>query len=212
MTTSDLPKFSDLDRFETDKIRTSPVIVNIGNLGMQYTMTKNIFRNHGHTGNGLIMIPESEKAAYSDIFPEFYTYNHDPFNTEILSNFCKTLSQSKDNIFLQEVSADHDWNKNRDLRYMFINSRALKTSVMLNMYYPFGMSPVLRSNIDYTFIFQEQDMSNRRILYDNYAGMFPSFENFCTVMDSVENRCCLVIDNTSHSTSLMEQVFWYDPK
>lgn len=40
--------------------------------------------------------------------------------------------------------------------------------------------------------------------------MFPTLESFCQVMDQcTENYECLVIDNTSKSNRLEEQVFWY---
>jgi hypothetical protein len=40
--------------------------------------------------------------------------------------------------------------------------------------------------------------------------MFPTFEVFCQIMDAcTENYECLVIDNTSKSNKLQDQVFWY---
>ena len=53
-------------------------------------------------------------------------------------------------------------------------------------------------------------MSNRKRLYEHYAGMFPNFEMFCQVMDQcTENYECLVINNNSKSNKLSDQVFWY---
>jgi hypothetical protein len=40
-----------------------------------------------------------------------------------------------------------------------------------------------------------------KILYDNYAGMFATFDDFCQVMNQCTNTECLVIDNTSSSNS-----------
>jgi hypothetical protein len=57
---------------------------------------------------------------------------------------------------------------------------------------------------------RENIISNRKRIYDSFAGMFPTFEMFCQVMDQcTENYECLVIDNTSKSNRLEEQVFWY---
>jgi hypothetical protein len=73
-----------------------------------------------------------------------------------------------------------------------------------------GIPPVLRTNIDYVFILREPVTNNRKRIYDNYAGMFPTFESFCQVMDQcTENYECLVIDNNCKSNKLSEQVFWY---
>ena len=74
----------------------------------------------------------------------------------------------------------------------------------------FRVPPNLRTNIDYTFILREPYINNRKRIYENYAGMFPTFESFCQVMDQcTENYECLVIANNAKSNRLDEQIFWY---
>ena len=78
------------------------------------------------------------------------------------------------------------------------------------MQYPLGIGPNLRTNIDFVFILRENIVSNRRRLYEHYAGVFPTFEIFCQIMDQCTNNYeCLVIDNTSTSNKLEDIVFWY---
>jgi hypothetical protein len=78
------------------------------------------------------------------------------------------------------------------------------------MQYPLGIPPNLRTNIDYVFILREPYIANRKRIYENYAGMFPTFESFCQVMDQcTENYECLVINNNSKSNKLEDQIFWY---
>ena len=78
------------------------------------------------------------------------------------------------------------------------------------MQYALGIPPNLRTNIDYVFILRENYVSNRKRLYENYAGMFPSFEVFCQVMDQcTENYECLVVHNNAKSNKLEDQVYWY---
>ena len=68
----------------------------------------------------------------------------------------------------------------------------------------------MRTQIDQIFLCRETIVSNRKRLYDHYAGMFPTFEIFCQVMDQcTENYECLVIDNTSKSNEICNQVYWY---
>jgi hypothetical protein len=82
--------------------------------------------------------------------------------------------------------------------------------LVITMQYPLGIPPALRTNIDYVFILRENYIANRRRIYENYAGMFPTFEAFCQVMDQcTENYECLVIHNNSKSNKLHDQVFWY---
>ena len=78
------------------------------------------------------------------------------------------------------------------------------------MQYPLGVPPDLRTNIDYVFILRENYINNRKRIYDNFAGIFPTFEAFCTTLDAcTQNYECIVIDNTSKSTNLNDVVFWY---
>ena len=78
------------------------------------------------------------------------------------------------------------------------------------MQFSLGIPPNLRTNVDYVFILRENIWSNRKRLYDHYAGMFPTFEMFCETMDQcTENYECLVIDNTSKSNRIEDQVYWY---
>ncbi len=73
-----------------------------------------------------------------------------------------------------------------------------------------GIPPKLRCNIEYVFILRETIIANRKIIYDYYAGMFPTFEIFCSVLDQcTENFECLVISNNPHSSKIIDQVFWY---
>jgi hypothetical protein len=78
------------------------------------------------------------------------------------------------------------------------------------MQYALGIPPNLRTNVDFVFILRENFVNNRKRLYDHYAGMFPTFEMFCQVMDQcTENFECLVINNNAKSNKLEDQVFWY---
>ncbi len=91
-----------------------------------------------------------------------------------------------------------------------MNGRHFKILFMITMQYALGIPPNLRTNIDYVFILRENYVSNRKKLYEHYAGMFPNFEMFCQVMDQcTENFECLVINNNAKSNKLHEQVFWY---
>ena len=91
-----------------------------------------------------------------------------------------------------------------------MNGRHWKILFIITMQYALGVPPSLRTNIDYVFILRENYVSNRKRLYEHYAGMFPTFEMFCQVMDQcTENFECLVINNNAKSNKLEDQVFWY---
>ena len=105
---------------------------------------------------------------------------------------------------------DNSWTKDKNVRSLFMNGRHFKILFMITMQYALGIPPNLRTNIDYVFILRENYVSNRKRLYEHYAGMFPNFEMFCQVMDQcTENYECLVINNNAKSNKLEDQVWWY---
>ena len=113
-------------------------------------------------------------------------------------------------LILDDCLYDNTWVKDKNVRSLFMNGRHYKVLFIITMQYALGIPPNLRTNIDYVFILRENYVSNRKRLYEHYAGMFPTFEMFCQVMDQcTENFECLVIDNNAKSNKLDDQVFWY---
>lgn len=102
------------------------------------------------------------------------------------------------------------WKKDKNIMDIFYNGRHYNLLFLLTMQYPLGIPPSLRTNIDYTFILREPIKRNKKIIYENFAGMFDTFEDFCKALDSItENFGCMVIDNTSRSNKISDQVFYY---
>ena len=91
-----------------------------------------------------------------------------------------------------------------------MNGRHWDIMLILILQFSMGIPPKLRSNIDWVFILRENIISNRKRLYEHYAGMFPTFDIFCSVMDECTNNYeCLVVHCSSRSNKLEEQVYWY---
>ena len=113
-------------------------------------------------------------------------------------------------VILDDCLFDDKWTRDKVMRLLFMNGRHWKIMLVITMQYPLGVPPNLRTNIDYVFILREPYINNRKRIYENYAGMFPTFESFCQVMDQcTENYECLVINNSSRSNKLQDQIFWY---
>ena len=113
-------------------------------------------------------------------------------------------------LILDDCLYDASWIKEESTRYVFMNGRHIDMMTIITMQYPLGITPNLRTNVDFVFILRENILGNRRRIYENYAGMFPTFEMFCTFMDQcTENFECLVICNNVNSNKLEDQVFWY---
>ena len=70
-----------------------------------------------------------------------------------------------------------------------MNGRHYFMLFVITMQFALGIPPNLRINIDYVFILRENYISNRKRLYEHYAGMFPTFEMFAQVMDQCTEDC-----------------------
>jgi len=113
-------------------------------------------------------------------------------------------------LIMDDCLYDDKWTRDKIMKMLFMNGRHWKVMLIITMQYPLGMPPMLRTNIDYVFILRDPIKSNRKRIYDNYAGMFDTFEIFCQVMDQcTENYHCLVIFQNAKSNKLCDQVFWY---
>jgi len=169
---------------------------------------------------------EAGNGFYAEHVPKLFI--HDEYNTAIIENILKrqktVMKQIKKEVevykksnidprafvILDDCLYDGSWTKDKMMRLLFMNGRHWKVMLVITMQYPLGIPPNLRTNIDYVFILREPYIANRRRIYENYAGMFPTFESFCQVMDQcTENYECLVINNNAKSNKLHDQIYWY---
>jgi len=113
-------------------------------------------------------------------------------------------------LILDDCFANDEWVKDNNIKTMFMNGRHFNLTCIITIQPAMGMPPSLRANIDYTFICKDTNNSNLKRLYDHYARMFPTFEMFKNVFDRyTDDNGCLVIDNSSTSDKLEDQLYWY---
>jgi len=226
--TLELKKFNMKDICFKPNENKGPVIVLIGrrDTGKSY-LVRDLLYNHQDIPIGTVISgTESGNGFYSEHVPKLFI--HDEYNSAIIENILKrqksvlkeikrdVIKYNKTNIdprafvILDDCLYDASWTKDKMMRLLFMNGRHWKIMLIITMQYPLGVPPNLRTNIDYVFILREPYISNRKRIWENYAGMFPTFESFCQVMDQcTENFECLVVNNNSKSNKLYDQVFWY---
>jgi hypothetical protein len=212
-----------LRKFDMSEIKDDKVVVLIGkrDTGKSF-LCKDILYHHKNIPVGQVISgTEGANQFYSKIIPKLFI--HGEFDTQIVQNMIKrqqtliTRINEGDTgidprvfLILDDCLYDNSWAKDKFMRSVFMNGRHYKILFLLTMQFALGIPPNLRTNIDYVFILRENYVSNRKRLYDHYAGMFPSFEMFCQIMDQcTENYECLVINNNAKSNKLTDQVFWY---
>tara|TARA_B100000902_G_scaffold362641_1_gene381060 strand:- start:738 stop:1523 length:786 start_codon:yes stop_codon:yes gene_type:complete len=211
-----------LRKFDMNDIKDDKVVVLIGKreTGKSF-LCKDILYHHTSIPVGQVISgTEASNEFYSQMVPKLFI--HEEYNKTIIQNILKRqklmIQKCKGNqnvdprafLIMDDCLYDNTWTKDSNVRSLFMNGRHYKILFILTMQYALGIPPNLRTNIDYIFILRENYVSNRKRLYDHYAGMFPNFEMFCQVMDQcTENYECLVIHNNAKSNKLCDQVFWY---
>lgn len=178
-----------------------------------------------------VAISRTEKlnSFYSEFIPDIYIYSE--YSSDVLSRIferqsimnginSERIKQGKkpknDSLFLimdDCMSSKGTWTKDPHILELFFNGRHHHLSFILTMQYSVGIPPEMRSNFDYVFLLAEDIISNRKRLYDHYAGMFPSFDIFQQVFsDITDDYGILVIDNRVRSKNITDKVFWYKAK
>jgi hypothetical protein len=103
--------------------------------------------------------------------------------------------------------------KSENYKKIFVEGRHFNILYLLCINYSMGLSPTMRSNVDYVFLYQEEEMVNVKKLYENYAGIFPTFQMFKETLDQcTEDYGCLVLNKRSRSKSLTDRVFHFKAK
>jgi len=224
----------DLSKFDMKNIsfrpdeNKGPVVVLIGrrDTGKSFLVRDLLYYHQDIPIGTVISGTEAGNGFFSAHVPKLFI--HDEYKTAIIENILKrqktVMKQMKKEmdaykrtnidprafVILDDCLYDNKWTKDKMMRLLFMNGRHWKVMLIITMQYPLGIPPNLRTNIDYVFILREPYIANRKRIWENYAGMFPTFESFCQVMDQcTENFECLVINNNAKSNKLHEQIFWY---
>lgn len=205
-----------------------PVIVLIGrrDTGKSFLVRDLLYHHQDIPIGSVISGTEAGNGFYSTHVPKLFI--HDEYKSSIIENILKrqrtVLKQVKKEtemyrkctidprafVILDDCLYDSTWTRDKMMRLLFMNGRHWKVMLIITMQYPLGIPPNLRTNIDYVFILREPYIANRKRIWENYAGMFPTFESFSQVMDQcTENFECLVINNNAKSNKLQDQIFWY---
>jgi hypothetical protein len=219
----------EIDKFDITSISCDKSIVLVGkrDTGKSF-LVRDLLYYQRNTPMGVVISPtESANNQYTPIIPHMFI--HEEYHPDTVGRFVerqkvvtrKIRKQKKlygsSNIdpraflILDDCLYDSKaWSRDKNIRLMFLNGRHYKTLFLITMQYPLGVPPDLRSNIDYAFILRENNIGNRKRLYDNFAGMIPTFDLFCVIMDQcTENYECLVINVNAKSNRLTDQLFWY---
>jgi len=165
---------------------------------------------------GMVMSgTEDSNGFYGKMFPETFVYNK--LEEDKIEDFIKRQKLAKKHLknpwavlLLDDCTDDPKVLKRPLFQGIFKNGRHWKMMFILSLQYCMDVLPVIRTNVDGTFILRETNLPNRKSLWENYAGIIPDFSLFCEIMDQItDDYSALYIHNATKSNKLEDCVFWY---
>ena len=189
-------------------------------------LLRDIMYNHRSIPSGLIFSgTEAVSPFFADFIPDSFIYKE--FRPDVIESIMKRqeckIDKDKSNgksvdgktpqnnkfIILDDLQNDsQDWKRDKILKSVFFNGRHYNFLFLLSLQYLKGITPDLRSNIDYVFMFFESSIKNKKNLYEDFAAIIPSFKEFCNIMkECTGNNNCLVIK--TNGKTIEDSVFRY---
>lgn len=161
---------------------------------------------------------EDSNGHYGKIFPSSFVYN--ALDKSRINDFVERQKLAKKHLpnpwailLLDDCTDDPKLFNDPLFQGIFKNGRHWKMLFILSLQYSLDIKPVIRTNVDGTFILRETNMKNRKSLWENYAGIFPDFTMFCDVLDQLtDDYTALYVHNATQSNKLEDCVFWYKAK
>lgn len=161
---------------------------------------------------------EDSNEYYRQIFPSIFVYNNysEP-DTERFIKRQKLARKYVSNpwacIILDDCTDDPSVFRKPLQNGMYKRGRHWKMLYILSLQYGMDVRPVIRTNVDGVFILREPSLRNRKVLYENYAGIIPDFKLFCEILDQItDDYTALYIHNATRTNNWKECIFWYKAK
>lgn len=214
----------DIKRFRMDEIELNAKIAIIGKPGTGKTsLVKDIlYRHRKRFTKGILMSGTTASSKdFEGVFPDIFIYNK--YKADVADNFWKTQKKivrrrGKGNpknmaCFVVDdcMHEAKSWVSSETIADIFMNGRHYDMLFIIAMQYCMGISPSLRTCLDYIFILRENSYTNKKKLFEHYCSIFPDFKMFCKVLDAltVNYQCIVVKQRKNLSTKISENIFWY---
>jgi hypothetical protein len=219
----------DIKKFDIKKVKHNKIYILIGkrNSGKTYLLKYILFHMQAIPIGIIVSRTEYMNKSYKKFAPAAI-FKHE-YSDKLLAQFVSRQMDETDRyeeeierygysninpeafLIFDDCLDDTKWCTNVDIKFIFYNGRHAKITFFLCMQHPMGIPPSLRTQADYVFIFNDENIDNRQRIYKQYCGMFPSFAIFNKVMKQLTGDYqCIVVDNTDPtSKTVSEKVFYY---
>lgn len=210
-----------IKEFRLDRMADNAKVVCIGKPASgKSTLIRDIIKAYAHKYPVAKVISGTEENNhfYSDMFHSLFISSE--FDEEELERFVKRQKLAKQTcnnpnalLILDDCSDDPKYLSRPLIQKYFKNGRHWDMMLILALQYGMDIKPVIKNNVDYTFIFRDPSIKNREKLFEHYAGIIGDYKDFCDIMDELANDyTAIVINNRTQSNDIHDCVFYYKAK
>lgn len=202
---------------EPDQGGSKIVVIGKPGTGKSTTIASLLYEKSHIFPTGIVMSgSESANHFYSNyMFPSTFVFNS--LDKDKLEDFMKRQDAAKKHlpnpwsvVVLDDVMEDPKILNEPIFSKVLKNGRHYKMMFILGLQYAMDVRPPIRTCIDFALVLKESNIKTRKSIWENYAGVIPDFQTFNDLMDQLTNDyMALVINNTTTSNKLEDQVFWY---
>jgi hypothetical protein len=158
---------------------------------------------------------EDSNHFYRSVLPSTFVFN--TYDEDQIRKFIKRQKISKEHLdnpwavmILDDCTDDPSVFRKPLQNSLYKCGRHWKMWYILSLQYGMDVRPVIRTNVDGVFILREPNLRNRKVMYENYAGVIPDFKMFCDILDQVtDDYTALYIHNATKSNDWKDCVYWY---
>jgi hypothetical protein len=187
-----------------------------------------VFIGHRRTGKTWclkeVLGTMTDKASVVDVFSDTMCSDESwpegtrvhPQPGEVLNDvdeFARASNTPEAVLVMEDLDHLHDIFKNQEVRNALFNARWKKISVLMTVQCIMELNTLMRTCADYVVCMMEPIVARRKLIYQYFAGMFRTFEEFDAVFkQATANYGALVIDTRCPSYNIEDAIFWFRAK
>lgn len=214
-------------RFDVGSMPSNSVVCMFGRRETgQNRIVRRLLSFHADIPCVTLISPTEDMHGYYRHYVNPNVVVHDRYSTEVTTGVLerqKTLLRQKkyddpslDNraaLVLDDCLFDKAWHTDTSLRMLILNSRRFAVLCILAFQMVERVPPIIRGNSDFTVICRERSKASREKLFELYANVFATFDDFCRALDAITDPpdggppMAMVIANCVSSNKLEDQVF-----
>ena len=172
-------------------------------------------------------ILSTEREQYCQAFPEATILKeYDSIHSNQIMNILQQRTNAPEivpSVFVLDDCTFLKVYNDKIIQKLFENGKCMKQSLILTLPYPEDLPLLMKTQIDYLFVYKEPCIHKRKRIWNYYLSNFMSLKKFIDIVDRLgDDKCavfrrdmrgCEVSDNIDMCLSTNNQqidIFWYD--